>query len=151
VSEAELKRFALLADLPEAGRERLAEELEAVEVETGTRLFEAGEPGEGLLLLVSGGLRLTSARGGERVDLGPGTALGAFSLVVAGPREVSAETTSRSRLLVLRRSAFRRFCDVEPRAACRLLEAILRESVRVSRRLAARGPVSDVDPPASAD
>ncbi len=48
-----------------------------------------------------------------------------------------AETTSRTQLLVLRRSAFRRFADAEPRAACRLLEAILRETARLGREAVA--------------
>ena len=121
----------------------MAEELEPLDLEPGTLLFDEGEQGEGLLFIVEGGS--IGSRASVRstgVELGPGASLGAFSLVASGPREVRAETTSRSRILVLRRSSFRRFADAEPRAACRLLEAILRETSRLGR---SRG-----DDPASA-
>jgi CRP-like cAMP-binding protein len=59
---------------------------------------------------------------------------------------VRAETTSRTRILVLRRSSFRRFADAEPRAACRLLEAILRETSRLGREAIAGATAGDVDP-----
>ena len=77
--------------------------------------------------------------------VGAGSALGALSLVAPGPREVRAETASRCTVLRLSRAAFRRLCDHTPRAGCRLLEALVRETVRLSRdalALAAAG----VDP-----
>ena len=131
MNDTDLKRFDLLAELPQDARQAVAEELETLELDAGTTLFEEGEPGEGLLLVVEGGVRVESSRAPRGVELGAGAALGAFSLVVRGPRQARAETTSRSRILVLRRSAFRRFADAEPHAACRLLEAILRETVRL--------------------
>jgi CRP/FNR family cyclic AMP-dependent transcriptional regulator len=131
--EIDLKRFTLLADLAEDEREKLAEELEELRLEEGTVLFDEGDPGEGLLFVAEGGLRVQSSRTPDSAALGPGASLGALALVVTGPREARAEATSRSRLLVLPRSAFRRFADAEPRAACRLLEAILRDTARLGR------------------
>jgi len=86
--------------------------------------------------------QLAAERG---VELGPGASLGAFSLVASGSREVRAETTSQTRILVLRRSSFRRFADAEPRAACRLLEAILRETSRLGREAIASTTAGGVD------
>ena len=149
MSEADLKRFELLANLPEADRQAVAEEMETLELEAGTALFDEGEPGEGLLLVAEGGVRVESSRATSSVELGAGAAIGAFSLVVSGPRQARAETTSRSRILVLRRSAFRRFADAEPRAACRLLEAILQETARLG--LAAVADGGGVDPVAADD
>jgi CRP-like cAMP-binding protein len=151
VSEHDLKRFTLLAELAEDERAAVAEELESLEVEAGTELFEEGEQGEGLLFVARGGVRVDSSRFAGGLDLGPGASLGAFSLVASGAREVHAETTSRSTLLVLRRSAFRRFADAHPRAACRLLEAILRETTRVGREALLDLDGRDVDRSRSGD
>ena len=146
MSDLDLKRLTLLAELEEVERQAVAEELEPLDLEAGTLLFDEGEQGEGLLFIVEGGVRVESFRTQRGLDLGPGAALGAFSLVASGPREVRAETTSRTRILVLRRSSFRRFADAEPRAACRLLEAILRETSRLGREALASATAGDVDP-----
>lgn len=133
MTDLDLKAFTLLAELAPEEREAVAEVLEELQLDSGSVLFEEGEQGEGLLFVADGGVRVASSRDEQAVELGPGASLGAFSLVASGPREARAETTSRSRILVLRRSSFRRFSDAEPRAACRLLEAILRETARLSR------------------
>lgn len=133
MSQFDLKAFSLLAGLEAAEREALCEVLEELRLDAGTVLFEEGDPGEGLLFLSEGGVRVQSSRGEDAVTLSTGASLGAFSLVLSGRREARAETTSRSHILVLRRSAFRRFRETDPRAACRLLEAILRETAGLSR------------------
>lgn len=143
--ELDLKGFTLLADLSEDEREAVAEVLEELRLDAGTVLFEEGEQSEGLLLVAEGGVQVRSSRSGERTEIGPGASLGAFSLVTSGPREARAETTSRTRILVLRRSAFRRFRDESPRAACRVLEAIVREAVRLSRAALSSLPPGPVE------
>jgi CRP-like cAMP-binding protein len=132
VNAGELARFALLADLDDAGRAALAGELELLELAPRARLFEAGDPGEGLLLVADGRISLRSERHGAHGEFGPGDALGANSLVSDAPRAACAETLSRARIYRLGRAAFRRFRDAQPRAACRLLEALLREQSRIS-------------------
>jgi CRP-like cAMP-binding protein len=146
VNDLDLKRLTLLAELEEDEQRAVAEQLEPLDLEPGTLIFDEGEQGEGLVFVAEGSVRVESFRAQRGVELGPGASLGAFSLVASGPREVRAETTSRTRLLVLRRSAFRRFADTEPRAACRLLEAILRETARLGRVAIARAAAGDVDP-----
>ena len=150
MSERDLKRLQLLAELHDEDREVIAARLEPLSLEAGSVVFDEGEPGEGALFLVEGEIRLGSSRTPGTSLLGPGSALGALALATAGPREARAETTSRCELLVLRRSAFRRFCDDEPRAACRLLEAILRETTRLGRAALA-ATEGGVDPLADDD
>ena len=133
MTDPELKRLQLVTELSPEGRAALAPHLEPLTLAAGSVLFSEGEVGEGAFFVRSGAIRLSSSRAGEQVEVGPGSALGAFSLVDAGPREVSATALRDAELLVLRRSAFRRFRDDEPRAACALLEAILRESARLGR------------------
>lgn len=133
MSQIDLKQFSLFAEFEAAELEALEEVLEDLHLDAGTLLFEEGERGEGLLLVAEGCVQVRSSRDEEAVMLPPGASLGAFSLVESGPREAEAETTSRSHILLLRRSAFGRLRETDPRAACRLLEAILRETAKLSR------------------
>ena len=129
----DLGAFPLLARLRGGERETLARALEALEVEAGTLLFDEGDPAVGLVLVAEGRVRLASRRTGEQAELGPGTALGAFSLAAHGVREARAETTSRSRLLLLRRDAYERLAANAPQTACRLLEGVLADTARLLR------------------
>lgn len=145
VAAVDLKRFSLLSEFSEEDREILGEELESLEVEAGTELYDEGEQGDGLYFVAEGEVRVESTHTGASAVFGPGSSMGAFSLVASGPRETRASVSQRSHLLVLRRSAFRRFAEAEPRAACRLLEAILRETARLGREVLV-GAQADVDP-----
>ena len=145
VAADDLKRFSLLSELSEEDREILGEELEGLEVEAGTELYDEGEQGDGLYFVAEGEVRVESTHTGASAVFGPGSSMGAFSLVASGPRETRAAASQRSHLLVLRRSAFRRFAEAEPRAACRLLEAILRETARLGREVLV-GAQAGVDP-----
>jgi CRP-like cAMP-binding protein len=159
LNAVELKRFQLLAELEDEEREAIVDVLEPVELDARVELFAAGEQSEGLCFVAEGGVRVESARvDGSALELGPGAVLGALSLVSSGARETSAETTCRSLLYVLRRSAFRRFADEAPRAACRLLEAILRDTARLGREALMLTPEAQmgsrsavVDPTRAAD
>jgi CRP-like cAMP-binding protein len=133
VSGRELERFALLADLDEAQRDELAGELEVRVIDPGAVVFEEGSPGDGLVLVAMGEVRVASARSAGSERFGPGTALGALSLVVRGRRESSAHAHSRARLLLLDRAGYRRLVEAAPRTACALLEAILVDCAEVMR------------------
>jgi len=123
VTGADLERLALLRELAADEREAVSKELEAAALSAGEVLYHEGDEADGLVLLLEGQLRISSLRSGTAGIVGPGTALGALSLVALGAREASAVAESRCRLLWLRRPAFRRLVEDAPRAACRLLEA----------------------------
>ena len=122
-----------------------------LELDAGTCLFDEGQEGDALLLIAKGGITIESSRFDGATELGEGEALGALALVQQGPRQVRAETASRSRILVLSRSAFQRIAAEEPRIACRLLEAILRETARLGREAVERGMLAPVDPTGTGD
>lgn len=145
MSAPALERFALLAGLDREERRALSRAIESVELDAGALLFEEGDPAEGLVLLLEGRVRVASRRAPEAAELGPGAALGAFSLVEAGLREARVETLSRSRLLVLRRDAYERLAAESPGAACRLLEGILRDTASLLRRGFGAGGARSVD------
>jgi CRP-like cAMP-binding protein len=125
VSATELKRFGLLSAFDEVQREDLENELEVRIVDADELIFEEGTRGDGLVLVAMGEILVASERRGGAARFGPGTALGALSLVAEGPRESSARAATRARLLLLDREGFRRLVVAAPRSACALLEAIL--------------------------
>lgn len=129
----DLDAFPLLARLGSEEREALGDALEALEVDAGTLLFDEGDPAAGLVLVAEGRVRVACRRTGEQAELGPGASLGAFSLAGSGVREARAETTSRSRLLLLRRDAYERLVADAPRTACRLLEGVVADTAQLLR------------------
>jgi CRP-like cAMP-binding protein len=145
IDPAELKRFPILAELGEAEREAVADELEAVALEPGTRLFSEGEAGGSLWLLLEGCVRVASERHALRAELGAGETLGALSLA-GGPRRASVETTSRCRALRLGREGLARLAAHDPPAAERLLESIAREATRRADAALAACIARGVDP-----
>jgi CRP-like cAMP-binding protein len=151
VSGEDLLRFPLLAALGEAEREALARALEPLELEAGACVFDVGDRADALLLVADGRVALVSEEHGARGEFGPGDALGANSLVADGVRAARAETLSRARLFRLGRDAFRSFADAQPRAACRVLEALLREQARITREALERVRALPVDRLAAGD
>ncbi len=131
---AELKRFAVFADLSEEEQEEVASQLEPRRLAAGETLFVEGGEGDGLILLQEGALRLETQRTGERATVEAGACLGGLSLLSIGPRQVTATATRPTRFLLLRRAGYRRLVADCPRAACRLTETILAEVTGLARR-----------------
>lgn len=127
MSESDLKRFSLFSDLTDSDREAVAALLEPIELVPGRQCFREGQESEGLLLIDRGELRLESQRSGELGSSGEGTALGGLSLLVIGPREVTAIAVVPTRILQLSRAAFLRLAEDHPRTGLRLAQAIAAE------------------------
>lgn len=145
MSVAELEKFPLLAQLDDAEREAVADQLEPLELAAGISLFREGEPADGALFVAEGRVRIHSPRAGLHAEFGAGEALGTLSLVIDGPREATAETVSPARFWRLSRGAYRRLAEVAPAAACRLLEGILREYAGTVREEIKRGLAPSAD------
>ena len=120
----ELKAFRLLAEFGDDDRELLADLLDCKTLGKGRTLFREGGESQELMLVARGTIELSSARCEHKSVIGPGTALGALSLLVVGPREVAAKTLEPCELRILARESFRRLVDDHPQTACRLVEAI---------------------------
>jgi len=127
LSESDLKRFSLFSDLTDSDLEAVAALLEPIELVPGRQCFREGQEAEGLLLIDRGELRLESQRSGELGSSGGGTALGGLSLLVIGPREVTAIAVVPTRVLQLSRAAFLRLAEDDPRTGLRLAQAIAAE------------------------
>jgi len=144
VTGQDLKLFPLLAALADEDRDALADHLVELSLDAGVRVFAEGDVGEGLGCVVAGRLLLSSGEAGALGELGPGQTFGSLSLVARGARAASLQTLSPTCLYLLSRDAYRRLATYEPRAACGLLEAVLREHAQLVRegvadRLCARG------------
>jgi len=127
VSALELKRFPPFSELDAADTEILEDLLEALDMERGDVVVREGDEADGLLLVQRGSLEMTSDRISELRGLGAGECMGGLSLASLGRREVTLTASEPTTVLLLSRSAFLRLSEDAPRAATRVLEAVLRE------------------------
>ena len=104
----------------------------------GSIVFEQGDPGDGLYIVLSGGVRIYDNSDGDHevARIGPGDYFGEISLLNDAPRTKSAAAVEDSELLVLPRESFRRLLDGNAQ-----LEAHVRE--RIEQRLAGDAAVTE--------
>lgn len=133
MSFRDLKQFTPFAELHEEELELLEELLEPRRLVRGQPLQREDGEGEGLVLVEAGCLRLETHREGVLGRLGPGSSFGGLSLAALGARSAAAVAEEDTRLQIFSRSAFHRLADDSPRAACRILEAVLREVAETLR------------------
>ncbi|MCZ6707712.1 MAG: ATP-binding cassette domain-containing protein [Chloroflexi bacterium] len=107
----------LLRALDDADLGELERLLERRSLAAGEVLFARDDPGDSLLLIVSGQLRIASDSSPGAVPLarlGPGEVLGEKALLTGEPRSASALAEVASELLELSRTDFDRFCATRP-------------------------------------
>jgi CRP-like cAMP-binding protein len=124
VTDADLRRFPLFAELDDAELRLVAFLLEERPLGAEQQVWREGEPSEGLWLLEQGGLRFeTHGEGGLGQCEAPAS-FGAASLVGESMREASAFATGGGRALVLTKTAFAKLLEAAPRTAARVLAAV---------------------------
>jgi CRP-like cAMP-binding protein len=133
VSDGDLKTFALFGDLGDGEREELAALLEERDLSSGETLFEEGDEADSLILVLRGGVEITSRRSREKVVVGPGDTIGALALFEVGSRETRATGAEPSDLRLLRREDFLRFAEDHPRPAFRIAAAVAAEVAQHAR------------------
>lgn len=136
MTPGDLKRFPLLAELSDEDREAIFELVDLQTIRKGRSLYRETAEADGLVLIVSGEVRLSARACADLGSLGEGTILGGASLLSMGQREATAKAETDCQVMILPRTAYRRLVEDYPRAACRLTEAIavelaglLRESI----------------------
>ncbi len=134
--------FALL-DERELGA--LAERLDEISEPAGTLLFNAGDPGEALYVVIDGEVEMFFKNAtGERIVLelaGPRDFFGEMSLIDRGPRLASALVKKPLHALIIDHGDLEQFLAVCPTAAMDLMGAMgrhLRETTRLLRSSASR-------------
>lgn len=95
-----LKRVSLFAETPDEVLAEAAQVLEEVDVAAGQTLFEAGEVGNRLYIIVFGKVKV-HLQGRLLNTLGPGEIFGEMSVLDSEPRTASVSTLEDSRLLQL--------------------------------------------------
>jgi CRP-like cAMP-binding protein len=124
VTPSDLKRFPMLAELSDEDREALFELLDLQAFRKGRSVYRETAEADGLVLLASGTVRLSSKRCADLGTLGEGSILGSASLLTMGQREATVKAELDCEVLLLARASYRRLVEDHPRTACRLTEAI---------------------------
>jgi CRP-like cAMP-binding protein len=134
-----LAAVPLLADLPAAARAGLAAIARPLRFREAAPIFRAGDPGDGLLLVQDGVVRLHIATpAGREMSLGligPGEPLGEIALIDGGPRSADATALTPVRALLLPGAAALPVIAADPAAALVLLRALAARLRRTTAQL----------------
>src|ERR1700753_561162 len=124
---------------PEAA-EALAKDMEIIDVRKGDVVFNEGEPGDSLYIIMSGKIKLGRRAADGRQNLialiGPSDMLGELSLFDPGPRTATATAVIDSRVARLRKQALRPWLSNRPEIAEQLLRVLARRLRRTNNALA---------------
>ena len=128
--EAQLAKVPLFAGLTEEALGRIAAISHEESHATGTRIFQYGDAGDKLFILLEGKVRISreiSGMGEEALAvLGPGEVFGEMALFDESPRSADARAHERCRLLVIEKEAFDDLLFVEKDLAYEVLWACVR-------------------------
>lgn len=136
-----LARSPVLAHFSEGSLERLAASGAWLALQPGEVLFQAGDPGDAVYVVVEGEVEVRNSTPDGRdvrlVALGPGALVGEMAALDGGPRSADVAATRRVRLWRIARSAMLAALEAEPKAAVALV-------IELSARLrVADGAISD--------
>jgi len=124
---------------PEAS-EVLAKDMEIIDVRKGDVVFNEGEPGDSLYIVLSGKIKLGRRAADGRQNLialmGPSDMLGELSLFDPGPRTATATAVTDTRVARLRKQALRPWLTNRPEIAEQLLRVLARRLRRTNDALA---------------
>lgn len=140
-----LARSPLFAGLPRRLLARLATRFFEKAYHPGDVVFEEGDPGRALFVVVEGEVEITraSAQGAYVLNkLGPGDAFGELALIDDFPRSATARVATPGRLLILYKSDFDALIDGNARIAV----VVMRNLSRVLAIYARRNPVIATEP-----
>ena len=100
-----LQPIPIFAPLQAPALERLASQLEPVEVSLGTEVIRQGDPGDRFYVIESGRFEVT-VDGNPTAELGPGDFFGEIALLRDVPRTASVKAITDGKLQALGRHAF---------------------------------------------
>lgn len=137
---AALSRHELFREAPQSVIERLALRAQPLTFRSGERIFSRGDESHGLLAVVSGYVRISTAGPEGRSELvmnliGPNEVVGEIALLDDGPRTADAIAATRCCLMLLERRDLLPLLGDFPILAVRLLEILSRRLRRTSQQL----------------
>lgn len=125
---AGLRDVALFGSLPDAELAGIAARSRQRGYRRGQVVFQAGDPGDSLVVILSGRVKVTvrSADGGELIltVLGRGGSLGELSIADGGDRSADAETVEDSSLLLVPREVVLDVAGRHPQVVDGLLQSV---------------------------
>ena len=123
-----LKGIAIFELLHDDDRIELGKVVDSVQLQAGTILFQAGEPGDSLFIVRKGSIELfIKDTAGQKITLtvaGEGQLFGELSLLDSGPRTATAIALDEAELLVLDRDDLLLLFQKRPDAALHMLAAM---------------------------
>jgi CRP/FNR family transcriptional regulator, cyclic AMP receptor protein len=123
-----LERCSLFRGLDPDARRQLAAHAHRFRFGAGEVIFEAGSPGQSMIAVAAGTVRVTarSARGYQilLIDLSPGEVFGEIALLADRGRTANAIALTSCELLVLERRDIRPFLERRPEICLKLLETL---------------------------
>ncbi|MEQ1802419.1 MAG: Crp/Fnr family transcriptional regulator, partial [Gammaproteobacteria bacterium] len=124
-ARAVLKANRLFRDLPDTTLDQLAGLAVRRSVKRGQRIFAEGDPGDSLMGLISGQVRISATTpGGQQVFLNlleSGDSFGEIAVLDGNPRTANAEAVADAELFVVRRVDLMALIGREPRLASQLI------------------------------
>lgn len=127
-ARAVLKANRLLRDLPDEALDRLAAIGVRRSCRRGTRIFAQGDPGDSLLGLIAGQVRISAqTSAGQEAFLNllePGDSFGEISVLDGKARTASADAVTDSELFVIRRADLLALIQKQPKLATHLIELL---------------------------
>jgi CRP/FNR family transcriptional regulator, cyclic AMP receptor protein len=135
-AEEMLRRAPLFEAVDEDGAKALRARVADVALARGERLFDEGDAGDALYVVLDGKIKLTrtSADGRENLIslMGPGEMFGELSLFDPRPRTMSASAVTDVRLAALAHEGLRTWLTGRPDVAMHLLAALARRLRRTN-------------------
>jgi CRP/FNR family transcriptional regulator, cyclic AMP receptor protein len=127
-AEEVLRRAPLFDALDEEGTRALRRQMSEVKLSRGDRLFEEGDDGAALYVVLDGKIKLTRAAADGRENLlsvlGPGEMFGELSLFDPRPRTSSASAVTDATLAALAHAALRPWLNDRPEVSMHMLRAL---------------------------
>ena len=129
VDQADLRRSEVLACLPPAALDTLAERARRRRYAAGETVFEEGAPGDAMHLVRAGALEVRRAEGLERyvlARLGPGHAFGELAVLDQTPRTATVVAVEASETVVIGAEDLDVVLAAHPEAVRRMLGVLAR-------------------------
>ena len=135
-----LKSTPLFAQTPDHVLAEIADLVEQVSFEAGQTIFNKGDPGDSLYVIVSGSVKITD---GERLlsELHEGEAFGELALLDPEPRLGTAAAAEATGLLRLDAPNFHEVLDSQPEVSSAIIRVItkyLRSQLQFAREASTR-------------
>ena len=135
-----LARAGIFQGVDEEAAEALGDQFEVVDAPRGAVLFNEGDPGDSLYIVLSGKIKLGRRSSDGRENLvavmGPSDQFGELSLFDPGPRTATAVAVTDARVAVLPKEALVKWVGERPQIALQLMRVIARRLRRTNTMLA---------------